>query len=955
MNDLDTASGMAPGPRSPVMRARLVRPPVLIAARAIILSCALFAAVVALSWLRPGVVRVDLVTAGAGPAGGHSYALRLPISGNWWRAIDADTPQRPAASRLRLSEDGRVLGPAHSAHAEIARLGGGAYSHWGDALYFSAADNADPRANGRRYSVEVPLLLRPLWIIAGFTCAALAVLGAILLWGGHAAALARSLSASWRPADRLSAALAIASVAGSGAALLAGFAALLAPRIELQLDAGHVGAEFGVAYTLTLPQPRSPLYRIVGDLPSHPRQSDLQLTEDGRALGHAHAQHGDIRKLGGGRYSHWNAILLFSASDGSDPRSNGRRYSATVQAQLRPAWQAAGWAGLALAAGCAVLIAVRRPDSRIGTAVGLAGRWIRAGVRPSAVAAMPTSLLLIAAAVAGVVAVLLGWHTGPGTTSASELARYFPISDASGYHGCATALAAKGTMAGFDNDWCVRRVLYVGFLATLLPLSAWSSQGALIAQGALVALAIGLLAVQVRAIAGTLAAAVVALLLAAFAWEFVFGLFMTEALGFPLALAAFALLLGGDRDRRWRLAGAVLLSAALTTRAGAMFLLPALLLWLVWVEWPQPWRRRLAVAAMAGLAVTTGPLLHFLIVSALGVDAGNTGGNYAASLYALSIGSRDWADAYRDFKPLFGQGEKAAFEQIYRIAFDNIASRPEVFVGTLWQALLTYFRTLWVFLPATLPGWLAPTLSALAVVGLLQAMRRARTPWGSLLLLLAAAEVTSAPLIVDSGGVRVFAASIALRVLLSAIGLATLISALLRWLPASAAASALATRATPAAALLLGGGALLMAVVAGTPLLRVAMVEPVSAPTCPAGQQAISARFGRESVSLSVLAEGAGLHSIWPFVVGAARLRGDGPLMEGAYGPDIQALPRPVTLLRAVDLRPEARRAIHMLAIEGAPPVTAGPYGLCVDPAAAVTVANVDFMRVRSMQSLPSR
>jgi hypothetical protein len=55
--------------------------------------------------------------------------------------------------------------------------------------------------------------------------------------------------------------------------------------------------------------------------------SGLVVAEDGRALPHAHAAHEDIRRLGGGRYSHWGAQVYFSSSDGSDPRTNGRRYT----------------------------------------------------------------------------------------------------------------------------------------------------------------------------------------------------------------------------------------------------------------------------------------------------------------------------------------------------------------------------------------------------------------------------------------------------------------------------------------------------------------------------------------------------------------------------------------------------------------------------------------------------
>ncbi len=57
-------------------------------------------------------------------------------------------------SMLVLFEDGKPLGPARSVHAAIRERGQGRFSHWSRAgLYFSASDNSDPRANGRKYEV----------------------------------------------------------------------------------------------------------------------------------------------------------------------------------------------------------------------------------------------------------------------------------------------------------------------------------------------------------------------------------------------------------------------------------------------------------------------------------------------------------------------------------------------------------------------------------------------------------------------------------------------------------------------------------------------------------------------------------------------------------------------------------------------------------------------------------
>ncbi|MGM9475680.1 pectate lyase family protein [Pedobacter sp. GSP4] len=64
-----------------------------------------------------------------------------------------------------------------------------------------------------------------------------------------------------------------------------------------------------------------------GDNSSAKEQSILRLFEDGVELGPAHAVHDDIRNIGKGRFSHWGTTVIFSASDNTDPRTNGRSYT----------------------------------------------------------------------------------------------------------------------------------------------------------------------------------------------------------------------------------------------------------------------------------------------------------------------------------------------------------------------------------------------------------------------------------------------------------------------------------------------------------------------------------------------------------------------------------------------------------------------------------------------------
>ena len=62
-------------------------------------------------------------------------------------------------SGLILFENGIELMPSSATHNQIRALGNGAYSHWGNYVYFSSSDNSDPRANGREYAALIPASL----------------------------------------------------------------------------------------------------------------------------------------------------------------------------------------------------------------------------------------------------------------------------------------------------------------------------------------------------------------------------------------------------------------------------------------------------------------------------------------------------------------------------------------------------------------------------------------------------------------------------------------------------------------------------------------------------------------------------------------------------------------------------------------------------------------------------
>ena len=92
-------------------------------------------------------------------------------------------------------------------------------------------------------------------------------------------------------------------------------------QAEFRLPLAQIFHDQGRLYGCALPR-KLP----AGDSEAAPSASPVALFEGDVPLGPGHALHDRIRTLGAGRYSHWGGTLFFAASDGSDPRRNGRRY-----------------------------------------------------------------------------------------------------------------------------------------------------------------------------------------------------------------------------------------------------------------------------------------------------------------------------------------------------------------------------------------------------------------------------------------------------------------------------------------------------------------------------------------------------------------------------------------------------------------------------------------------------
>ena len=73
-----------------------------------------------------------------------------------------------------------------------------------------------------------------------------------------------------------------------------------------------------------------PMFDELADSDQDGHRSPIELYENGKRLGPAHSKYADIKELGQGRFSHLRTrgftVLYWSASDNSDPNTNGRAY-----------------------------------------------------------------------------------------------------------------------------------------------------------------------------------------------------------------------------------------------------------------------------------------------------------------------------------------------------------------------------------------------------------------------------------------------------------------------------------------------------------------------------------------------------------------------------------------------------------------------------------------------------
>ena len=269
----------------------------------------------------------------------------------------ADTAADRTWSNIQLFEDSKPIGPPHSSHFEISNKGQGRFSHEVHRVFnadagfvFSSSDNSDPNTNGRNYWAVAPKeaprdsvrkTAPPIPDTAPPTPVAAPPTPDVVPPATDAVP----------PAPDAVPPASDAAPSTSDAALPTPETAPPAPEaVPPATEAVPVASDEEVdpmpngKLVIKLQRPFEvfdgmkmavvhylDVLAVLADKPGNLNRSPIVLYENGRALGPAHSNHGDIARLGEGRYSHWKSQgMVFSSSDNTNPNTNGRQYWAVL-------------------------------------------------------------------------------------------------------------------------------------------------------------------------------------------------------------------------------------------------------------------------------------------------------------------------------------------------------------------------------------------------------------------------------------------------------------------------------------------------------------------------------------------------------------------------------------------------------------------------------------------------
>jgi len=414
-----------------------------------------------------------------------------------------------------------------------------------------------------------------------------------------------------------------------------------------------------------------------------------------------------------------------------------------------------------------------------------------------------------------------------------------------------------------------RRPLFHGFLAALLYFTGRNFMTTLAFLNLINALAVTLTVRVVRRSYGAPGASFLLIFAYAFYTRFA-GTTMTEQLGFALGnLAVFFLLIAAqDKSFKHAFPGLGLLSLALIARAGAFFILPAMIVWIL-----VAFRSKNGAWRAAGLAIAVAAsafILNTVLLKSTADPQGIPFSNYSYTLYGLASGNKGWTQAGTDHP-------NSSEQEVMQLALEKIRSDPTLFLRGMLGSFRDYFTTdrgAFTFIPfGSLQTKANILLWGLILIGLVYAVINWREGIHGLVLASMIGVFTSLPLVppIDANDMRAFAATIPFSALWIVEGGYALIS----WgktLAKQTEVNRIEEPSLPVQRLAIGLSAMLVFLVFPAPILirLLARSSTGSTPSpaqtaCVSGQQRLQG-FMLGNTSVNLIPNAAATESYMPFI-----------------------------------------------------------------------------------------
>lgn len=399
-----------------------------------------------------------------------------------------------------------------------------------------------------------------------------------------------------------------------------------------------------------------------------------------------------------------------------------------------------------------VMYAAYRIPGKIGHLIGLA-----------------TTMILFALPLAG------AWVSGH--TQSILISGLIPVSDATNYY-----IDALRILNGMDmSSFSAMRPIFPGFLAFLLNLTNRNLMSALGILTALMGIASYIATREVQKTHGP-EPAVVFLILMFLYFRHHSGTTLSESLGITVSLLGVALLWQGTNTKKeWiALLGLFLVTFALNIRPGAMFVLPAILLWGGWCFRGE--RKFSAKFIVTGaMLIASVFLINKMIITVLAGPNQVAFSNFSWAFYGLASGGNSWTYIHEVHPEIFSLGLQEQNQAIYKLAIDLILQSPSLLINGAFKYWGAFFSNSWYNAYSFVAGnnyfineiarW---SMYLLCLMGFIKWFTDRKDEYTSLVSLAALGVLFSVPFIppTDAYRVRLYAATIPVFGLLPALGVA---------------------------------------------------------------------------------------------------------------------------------------------------------------------------------------